>query len=381
MIHNNTDKNKKAKLKNKYFGSVLLLFYITLLLSGCENKQEVVPVLMKPVKVKLDTETAKIDTIYNIDVFDAAITPYTEGISSEQEFVVKSSQVGIGDKVKKGQVLITMDRSELTKAHEAAKSEIDYIIKENAYTNQLTKCDLEIAQLELAQLKEHGQNKDIKLKEFDIEELKSQYNYAMGLQQLELNIKYKQLSDLEEKLSYPDILAPYDGTITYIASLKIGDTLKPYDPVVYISDDSQLFFQTEFIQPSSIKKADRIYAFINGKEYDLINVPYTTDEFKYRLMHPDIPGNIRFVSRFIPKDTTVSLKSSDYACICIISNYMENVLTIPEKAIYRQGKVNYVYKLVDGERVRQEVEVEPSNNLMVHIKAGLREGDEVYVRN
>jgi RND family efflux transporter MFP subunit len=374
MIHMHSDRKRKWQPRRRYLGILFLICSMTML-SACERSQETIPPLMEPVKVKLDTETAKIDSLYNIDIFDASVIPYIEGLSSENDFVIQDIHVSIGDQVKKGQILISMERSAYTEAYEAMKEEIDFIKQNNAYENQQTEYDIKIAELELAQLKKQGHEKEIKRKELNIEELKIQHQYTKELRQLELEEKLRQLSRLEEKLNYPDIVAPYDGTITYLAKLHKGDTLQAFDPVVYIADDSRLSIQSDYISDYLIKNADQIYAMIDDKEYDLINIPYTEEEFKYRLFN-----NLPRKSTFAFEDRTNSVKSGAYACVCLISNRMDNVLTVPKKAVYKEGQVSYVYRIIDGERVRQEVEIGGSNKLRVQIISGLKEGDEVYVQ-
>lgn len=375
MILYNSDRYNKRRPKHRFLGAVLLLSFFGLLLSGCRSKQEeAVPTLLDPVKVKMDTETVKIDTLYNMEVFDASVVPYTEGISSEHEFEVDDIKVRIGDKVKKGQLLISMERSDYTEAYTDLKEEIDFTEQSNSYANIQIEGDIKIAKLELAQLEKNGQEKDIERKKLAIEELEVQYKYTQELQQLELNEKYSKLSKIEEKLNYPDFIAPYDGTIIYLSKIHKGDVLQPFDSVIYIADDNRISIQADYIPDRSIKNADRMYALIDGKEYDITYIPYTDEEFRYRILN-ELP----LASKFSLKDSS-SLESGTYTSICIISNYVENVMTLPKKSISNEGQGTYVYKNVNGERVRQEVEVGKSNDLRIQILSGLKEGDEVFVQ-
>ena len=55
-------------------------------------------------------------------------------------------------------------------------------------------------------------------------------------------------------------------------------------------------------------------------------------------------------------------------------------MTVPFNALYRDEKGRYVYKIVDGERVRCNVTVGITNDVEAEILEGLREGDVVYVK-
>jgi multidrug efflux pump subunit AcrA (membrane-fusion protein) len=69
-----------------------------------------------------------------------------------------------------------------------------------------------------------------------------------------------------------------------------------------------------------------------------------------------------------------------YAAVSLCCIYAEDVLAVPKKALYNDGGSYYVYQVVNGERVRRDVEIGVSTRLKVEITQGLREGDEIYVQ-
>lgn len=345
--------------------------------AGCKKKEEqVIPVLADPVAVKLDTEKVVKDTIYDIEFYDGSVVPYTQGIYFDQEIKVEKVLAGVGDTVKKGQTLLSIDRTSWQEEYDTLVEEIEFTKQNNAYLNEQADCDLRIAQLQLAQMQATATENELALKKLDIEALQESQTYTRQTQELELDTKLKRLIELEEKINQSDLIAPFDGTIVYCSNLYEGITVKAYDTIMYLADDSKLSVRTTYISKDTLEASKEYYALMDDKKYSLTNIPYEEEEYKYRVYN-----KLSLKSHFAldgAKDD--ELVCGNYVAICLIKNYAENVLVIPKKALYRDGSIRYVYKVVNGERARQEVKIGKSTQIMVEITEGLSEGDEVYVQ-
>jgi multidrug efflux pump subunit AcrA (membrane-fusion protein) len=78
----------------------------------------------------------------------------------------------------------------------------------------------------------------------------------------------------------------------------------------------------------------------------------------------------------------IEIKSGMYALVYVISDYNENVLLLPTGAVKRDNNgIYFVYKMVDGLQVRQDIKRGLCTDALVQITEGLKEGDEVYVGN
>jgi len=71
----------------------------------------------------------------------------------------------------------------------------------------------------------------------------------------------------------------------------------------------------------------------------------------------------------------------DFILVCMVKDYHEQVLSIPNSAVYKDSSGTYVYLMQDGIRVRQNVTTGYKNNVYTEIVEGLEEGDQVYVKN
>lgn len=67
------------------------------------------------------------------------------------------------------------------------------------------------------------------------------------------------------------------------------------------------------------------------------------------------------------------------ATVSVIVEERANVLTVPSAALHSEDATTYVYKIVDGERTRTDVEIGTAYGPQTEIVSGLVEGDEVEV--
>jgi len=63
--------------------------------------------------------------------------------------------------------------------------------------------------------------------------------------------------------------------------------------------------------------------------------------------------------------------------VSIITEAKQDVLLVPLPAIKNQGEINYVEMLLDGVLTQKQVEIGLSNDVMIEIISGLKEGEEI----
>jgi multidrug efflux pump subunit AcrA (membrane-fusion protein) len=95
-----------------------------LLCTPCALAQEP-PQLMEPAGVQLNAVEAFIGDISKIDAYPASVVPYVEEFFFEQEGVIEEMHVIIGQSVKAGDPLITLDTENEMKRVKTLYSEIE----------------------------------------------------------------------------------------------------------------------------------------------------------------------------------------------------------------------------------------------------------------
>lgn len=356
---------------------LMLSLSALMVLGGCGNAEMSVPDLMDPVEVKLDiTEVTRGDVgIYA--AYEGELVPKVEELSFTMDGVVESIPVTYGDRVKKGDVLATLDTESLDEQIQNIEDEIAHIIEAGEYANNIAAIDIEIARTELKSLVRAGAYQPtIDLKEAEIKKLNDALIQSQELRYLEIREKERELEELLKKTGNNKIVAPFDGTIVYMVEDVVVDSfVGSYDPVMFIANDSDVYLQCDYISENLVDTADIIYAQIGGSQYDITVIPYTKEKMLQMIMDEE---NIK--TNFSVDFGDTPLESGLHAYVVTVHSYKEDVLTIPANALYRDEKGLYVYREEDGNRIRCEVEAGLVTETKAEILSGVQEGDLVYVK-
>lgn len=355
---------------------------ICLLTSGCGVNKIAgeVPELLDPPKSVSDTVKVTRGEIYNIDLFDAQIIPYTDELSFDMGGIIEDIKVKIGQSVKKGDLLASIIEASDNSEYTSVMDEIDSIDKASSEDNVLAEYDIRIMKLERNQLvkklnKATQSNKaelknEVAIKEADIRNAEQQLNDKKTIQKLDRTWLKKKAAKIKDKLSAYNIYASMDGVVTTI-SKKIGEEVGEGEFILSIADNNNKQIKTEYISSSQLKKMDRYYVKYNGKEYDVTLAGTDVSEQE---------DNNESSSYFGVKDNNADIRVGSYTNLYLISGYSKDSLIIPANALYNESSESYVYKQINGAKVRTEVSVGTITDTNAQITEGLVEGDEVYVQ-
>lgn len=361
----------------KKITGLLLAACCAMMLGGCGENEFTAPELMEPVGVKLDTATVERGEIYNLSVFNGAVVPYVEGLSFESDGTLKQMAVSLGDKVTKGAVLAVLNKDKETQRLEDLEEEIASLQKNGQFTDKQALCGIEIAKEELAELKENGASQEeIALKALEVEKLTAALTQTQQLRDVEVKQKQREADTLRKETQNNKILAPYNGTVVHIADVSAGMSVKGYDPVLYLADDSRLSISAKYIQESELAGADRLYAQIGHKEYALEYLPYDSDDFIQMAL-----SGVEMKSKFAFSAPDGGVESGQYAAVMLQRAYEANAITIPVNALYSSGGSHYVYVMENEQKVRRKITVGLITESKVQVTEGLQEGEQVYVKD
>lgn len=358
--------------------SVILALVLALgCFAGCQSENSAAPELLEPVGVRMDTAEVQYGDIYTIKVFGGSVVPYVEDLDFQVDGYLGEVLVNIGDTVEAGQPLVRLDYEDLQEQIDTLAAQIAYDEQIGQWNDRQAEIKVEIAKLELAELEEDPltENKTIKAKLLEIEQLEIDRRQAQELRQIQLDQQKAGLAALQEELVGVEVTAPFSGTVVYITQAGIGDKIASFSPVASIVDNSRLTIISEPMSNSVLEGADQIYAEILGQRYDITHIPMEQEEYLQRLLAGDDLYN-----EFAVNNPSDALESGQYAAVTIIDNYRENVLVVPVNSLYRDEKGHYVYRVIDGARVRQDITVGITTDIEVEVLEGLEEGDVIYVK-
>lgn len=360
-------------------------------LAGCGKQETAVsaPELLEPVGVQVDTAVAQFSDMVEIvyqsntdgsrgDVYEGKILPYVEPLYFEVSGTLDELKAAQGDEVKEGQVLATLDPEQLNERIANLRSQINNLNTVGAFDDRVKNADIKIAQIQLEMLKKDGASEEaLRVKELDIQLLQTQLKQAREERSLQIQELERQIGNLSKGLTDLSLTAPFDGRIVYVDSMLQtygNDHVSASEEVFYIADETRLRIETDYITERILESVERVYALIDGREYDLVYAPYDSAEFL------EMVRSNQLKTRFTFADSTEELISGQKVYVILVKQSRENVLTIPTNALFEDSGVYFVKKIVDGQQVRTEVSVGLVTDAKAEILSGLQEGDVVYVK-
>jgi HlyD family secretion protein len=340
------------------------------------------------------------------------VTPITKvEVKSKASGIVKKLYVDYGDRVKQGQLLAQLDKAEIQaqvdQSH-AALEAAEANLKSSQADYQRAKVDAEgpdVPLLKRAYDRDVSMAKDGVVSESALEDAQRSYELALNKQNVAkaqvmvLNAKIAQaqaqvaedqanLKQLEEQLSYTDIVSPIDG-IVLSRDVEIGDAVSSIlvlgssaTLVMTLGDTSEVYVKGK-VDESDI-----------GKVYLGQRARIKVESFKDKTFE----GKVTKISPMgVEKDNVTTfevrvsiqnpggeLKAEMTANAEIILDEHKNVLQIPEGSIiYDKDKKAYVDipdpKGKDG-MDKVAINIGISNGAKTEVLSGLKEGQEVVLQ-
>ena len=231
-------------------------------------------------------------------------------------------------------------------------------IDDLAHSLALSRIDLRIAEALYSRM----QASDAATIDLEIESLR--------LQKQRLAVSY-----LEKKVSAATIVSPFDGVIKRV-QVKVSDLVREYDPVVVISDPTELEMQMSVNQDEYYEIDNTMAAEIQEArdEWIPVEIIQTTH------LNPRVDASVsreEYIVHLAFKDPAKELRLNERKTGRIIIKRHESALVIPSAALREFGDRTYVRVLDDG--VRREVDVRTGihTGTRVEIVDGLEEGELV----
>ncbi|SNS79765.1 RND family efflux transporter, MFP subunit [Anaerovirgula multivorans] len=385
------------------FGLILLL---NSLLVGCSGKsletqadqENIFAVeVMKPSlgdisqSITLSGQLQAIDTV--------TVIPEIQGLLE-----VKTLAVQLGDFVRKGDVLFTLDTESVEDQVSSRKLSYETNLANYKFQKKLLDEQIEDARLTYENAKKSYENAKINFER--IEKLfeaggASQQDYEQAklsasdipYQQAKLSYENKKASEtqlqyleaqLEEtKLAYNNsskdlnntiITAPIDGIVSSIDIQEKG--LISAQPALTITDISSL----EVVMKVTEATINKIMAAGNVQ----LMIPSISDEIVIGSIKavnpvPDPVSQLYTVKVTVENPEDV-IKPGMFAQVYIHTNEKSDIVTLPSAAVLQEDKDFYVFLVKEERAVRKAVEIGLDNGELVEITAGLAPEDAVIVK-
>lgn len=290
------------------------------------------------VKTYVVSESAFTEHINAIGTFE----PSREvQVISQANGQVTSINFGLGDHVKAGQLLVSVDKEILQAQYNAALANF-----ENAKSN-------------LERYEKAAQSEGIPQIQLD------QSRLAVKSAESQMKVLAKQLQNTT-------ITAPFDGIVTE-KNIELGSTLMAGAKVLTITDISTLKLTVQVPEKDVVQ-------FSNGQNIDIASELYPGKLLNGKIVMIGAKGDKAHnypVQIEVKNSTETPLKAGMYGSIATSAS--NDALLVPKTALIGSEKNAQVYVIEDGKAMMRSISIASSNNEYYSVSNGLKKGDAVVV--
>lgn len=335
-------KNKKVAI----IGSAVLLIIVAIIirsiLSG-EAVSEKTVAGKKPVQVKVAEAT--IESISEIIELTGSVVPQRIArLASPAEGPVMNLQVREGDRVKAGDILLSIGRREGIEAQITSYQESVNKEEEN-----------------LSRTKQLVESQALPGEELD--RAKAAYENARA-----------QLVRAMEAAQDYSVIAPWSGIVSKV-NIRDGDYVVPRAPLVEVYDPVNLVVQAAIPE----KYAARIH---NGLPLTVRLDAFSDSVFRAKIVriYPFLDERMRTRTIEAEIDAKISILPGMFARLKLPLNTIDNAVVIPSQAVLVQPSGGRVVFVVDADTVsRRTVEVGIEQDNRIQVVSGIASGETIVV--
>lgn len=328
-----------------------------------------------------------IGEISKSEYYDGEVNPSMQVLQFPRRGTFLEYRVLLGDVVEKGQV-IAVTQPEYEDQIEDLQQKIEDMRTD--YNNTVTNYDMEIKthKWKTEQIEEIMLSMSPDMGGFDevstsfelmiMEGMKKEVQKEQYIVKAEKEIAFQEekLARLQAKNGSNIITAPAGGTITYLADLKVGDSVGVNSYPIVLADTDKCLVQCEYINESKMERMEFSYAVKDGKRYELQYVPYEDGEYERKNAKGE--GVYTF---FEVVNADESIQFGEDIKVVTVEEYRDNVLVIPTDCIHRKDGKPFVYLDNDGNKEAVFIEIGIADDFNTEVLSGLQEGDKIYASN
>lgn len=352
--------------------------------------------LLDPVGVATNYDVASIRDIVSADVYSCVCVPSVTEFEYTSDTPFGKYGKLPGEEVKSGDVLIYGSLDDIEDQIEDLEEEMSEKAKDYAYEMSNLSEDLYDIQKDQWELIEKYSDMinnapeenaswysmwtkgfmtvDEKYKSLirNVAKMEEQAKEKEELFTLENNYDQGRVERMRKKQDRSNVTTNKDGVVVASNFYESGQNVTKNSKAMAVGDLSQKIFLTEYINKSVIAKAQDVYALIDGKRYEVTYEVIEKEEYN-RLQKQ----NGIVYSTFYIDDPNNEIPQGKFGDIVLIKQTIQNVLTIPNNALNRDGSDFFVYLYDGNSSKRADVTVGARDGMYAEITSGLKEGDKV----
>ncbi|HZW82522.1 MAG TPA: efflux RND transporter periplasmic adaptor subunit [Candidatus Deferrimicrobium sp.] len=298
--------------------------------------------------------------------------------------MIKAVSIAVGDKVKKGDLLLELESKDLDLQIKQAQASVQVAKANfNAINDKVVQLERAMANPEQAQTSGSGgipgvigdQSSGSTLAG-TLQEAKNSRSQAQAV----LNQAQAALDMVRSQKDNTRITAALDGTVLAVSAAANQPAVAQV-PLAIVGDLEHLVVVAEVNEVDAGKLAQGQVVKISGatlgdREFGGKVIAVSP----IALAQPSLQGNQTTVQAKVQLDQPdPALKPGFSVSLTIITSSKPNVLQIPQEAVFTQDKLKYVYMVDQGSLSRKQVTTGISGDINVEILSGINEGDQVVL--
>ena len=307
-----------------------------------------------------------------IPILGRIVAKRSGNVASRISSAVDKVHVDVGDSVKTGQVIASLN-SEITRANvNLAESEL---------LDARAELEKEQAESQLAKValrRQKGLEKSAAFSQARFEDAEKKLLVALAkVKQAEAKISVRQaaLERAKINLSYTKIKAPYSGVVIQRFT-ENGAYLNNGDPVVRLlsAENMEIEADVPYSRISGLSKGRKIKLILDSNKVFMASVR--------ALIPSENPLTRTRIVRLVPKlnQAKVQLAEGQSVTINIPVGAKRKIITVHKDAILKRGSADLVFLVVGGKAEMRKVTLGEAVGQRLEVLNGLKVGDQVVVR-
>jgi len=359
-------------MMNKRFIAYFLVTVLALtLLIGCSSEEKKEDISTEEEYVPVEIETSSVRTISDEVSFSGKVYPDKDiMVMPKIPGKVSSVKVQVGSEVKKGDVLFTMDSSDIQKQVDQAGVALEGAL--NGY--EMTKERIDNAKIALERTKQLYAEGAVSQAQLEQAQLAAS-DKSLEASKAQLNQTQVAYSQAKDALNNSTITSPLNGVVASI-NIEAGEMASNAQPAMTIVAIDKLYVQIN-VTESSINKLKE------GQDVRII-IPSVSDtditgKIDSISPTPDLRTQLYPVKIFIENKENL-VKTGMFAKVSLNINSRENVVTVKSEAIIDKNGQSIVYIVEDDKAVEKIVEIGLDTGEYVEITKGLDKDQKVIIK-
>ena len=325
-------------------------------LAGCQQEAYETPKPQAQI-IEAQVDEVKLGNIPLTVVVPGSIVPDQRArIASRLMGYIKSLNVEVGNKVKRGELLFSIDSNDIQSQISQAQS---------AY--QQAKAALDDAKLDYDRFSKLFSDDSVSKQQFD--KIRLQYSVAKE----NLAAAKSGLDQAKSQIQYANVRAPFSGVIVEKNAVS-GDLAAPGNPVLVVENLTSLSVQTEVSGElfARLRSGDKASVIVDGQDKPMEGTIYTL------VGAADPRSRTHTVKLSLPE--VGNINSGTFARVSFTRGERQTMM-VPKSALVTRAGITGVFVMQDNvayfNMVRTGVEIGDS----IEVKAGIELGDKVVINN